>query len=176
MTYIINTSSAPEIIRYYTNATPPYPAAWYVQGGVLMFDYNSPNTTMSDPTGLCAINSDAWTLPVGDYRIKLKWRLTYSSTPTSQSYNISRKLINPVRYLGSGTVTSLEKNYFSAYIVGEYLNSLNIEGEFLCRITNANASIKFSSHPFSTSQGGTTNLSSTDEYNVIAERYPVNTF
>lgn len=175
MTYIISTSSAPEMILFYTNSQNVYPANWYFQGGVLHFDYNSPNITLHDPTGLCTFVTDAWTLPVGDYDIYLNWKVTYSSAPTSQSNSITNTSISPAKYVGSGAVTSLSSGNFKASKIGENTNALNIEGSFLCRITNANAAIKFNSHPFTSSTGGS-NISSTNEYTVVAKRYSLNTF
>ena len=175
MSYIISTSSSPETILYYTNSQNAYPAAWYFQGGVLHFDYNSPNTTLNDPTGLCTFLTDAWTLPIGDYDINLKWKVTYSSAPTSQSNAISGAAILPAKYVGTGTVTSLSAGNFKSFNTGENTNSLIIEGSFLCRITNSNAAIKFNSHPFASNSGGNS-ISSTNEYTVVAKRYNLNTF
>ena len=176
MTYVINTNSSPETILFYTTAQNVYPASWYFQGGVLHFDHNSPNITLNDPTGLCAISVDAWTLPVGDYDISLKWKVTYSSAPTSQSYAISNYAISPIKYTGNGTVTSLSAGNFKSFRAGENTNSLIIEGSFLCRIKNSNASIRFNPHPFTSSNGGGSNISSINEYKVIAKRYDLNTF
>lgn len=174
MTYIKNTALVPEIIRFYTISQPVYSASWYIQGGVLHFDYNSPNITLDDPTNLCSLDTDAWTLPIGDYDIDLKWKVTYSSTPTSQANIITNTGISPAKYVGSGTVTSLSANNFKAIQTGN-TNVLDITGSFLCRITNANAAIKFTSHPFTSGSGGS-NISSTNEYTVICKRYPLNTF
>lgn len=175
MTYIIQTtSSSPDLIKFYTNAQPVYSADWVFQSGILHFDYSTPNITLDDPTGLCTIAVDAWTLPVGDYDINLRWKITYSQEPISQANYISNTNINPTRYTGTGTVTSLSSGRFRANRSGN-VNVLDISADFLCRVSNSNASIKFTSHPFTSSTGGS-NMSSTNEYIVNAKRYPLNTF